>query len=62
MIIGVQGRYFIPLSFLFWLLLYRLPVFGEQGAPRALGLSVTLFCTVALSFVSWLLLNRYYLI
>jgi uncharacterized membrane protein len=61
-IIGVQGRYFIPLSFLFWLLLYRLPVLGEQGAPRALGLSVTLFCTVALSFVSWLLLNRYYLI
>lgn len=60
-VMGIQGRYFIPLSFLFWLLFYRLSIFDRETS-NYLGLSVFVYCAAALSYVSWLLLNRYYII
>jgi len=62
LVTGMQGRYFIPLSLLFWLLFYRLKEFDEQKSERYLSLPIVVFCTGTLGYVSWLLLNRYYII
>ena len=59
-ITGVQGRMFIPLFFLFWLLFYRVGVFGKHLRHYNLSLPIMLYCTVMLGYASWLLLNRYY--
>ena len=61
-ITGVQGRMFTPLFFLFWLLFYRLSVSEERTSHQYLSLSVIIYCAIALSYVSWLLLNRYYIL
>ena len=62
LITGVQGRMFIPLFFLFWLLLYGIGVFDKRTWRRSLSLSVMLYCTATLGYASWLLLNRYYIL
>ena len=59
-ILGVQGRYFIPLSLLFWLSFYRLTGFDKRIPRRCVGLFVVVFYSAMLSYVSWLLLHRYY--
>ncbi len=60
-IMGVQGRYFIPLFFLFWLLFYHLRILADRVPYLNPGLTTISFCVIQLSCVSWLLANRYYL-
>ena len=59
-ITGVQGRMFIPLFFLFWLLFYRIGVFDKHLRRYSLSLPIIAYCVVTLGYASWLLLNRYY--
>ena len=61
-ITGIQGRMFIPLFFLLWLLLYGIGVFDKRTWRHNLSLSVMLYCTATLGYASWLLLNRYYVL
>lgn len=60
MIMGVQGRYFIPLFFLFWLLFYRLKITEGRTWARYPGLLALIYTPMVLLYTSSLLLNRYY--
>ena len=59
---GMQGRYFIPLSILWWFLFYNVGPAAKKVAPRALGVIACLFCFLVLSYCSYKLLTRYYIV
>jgi len=58
---GLQGRYFIPIAPLFWLLLHNGTLRKKVGSIKLARLAIVVFLLAALAQVTYVLVERYYL-
>lgn len=58
---GIQGRYFIPFAPLFWLLLNNGYIRTKLDSIKIANFAVLLFLLIALSQVTFVMIERYYL-